>query len=85
MVPAGTVNQTSAVYPRAQSCTGTASFGPAALTSSATTVLSQSVTVDPWGSLTICVRLQLDLSAANETQSDTYTPTFTLTATQVTP
>lgn len=83
VVPAGTVSQTSVVYPRAESCTGTASFGPAALTGSETTVLTESDVVDPWDSLTICVRLQLDLAAANETQSDTYTPTFTLTATQV--
>lgn len=85
VVPSGTVSQTSVVYPRAESCTGTASFGPAALTGSETTVLTESVTVEPWASLTICVRLQLDLAAANSTQSSTYTPTFTLTATQAAP
>lgn len=85
VVPGGTVNQTSVVYPRAEDCTGTPSFGPQALTGSETMVLTASDVVDPWDSLTICVRLQLDLAAANETQSDTYTPTFTLTATQVAP
>lgn len=85
VVPAGTVSQTSAVYPRAESCTGTASFGPAALTGSETTVLTESDVVDPWDSLTICVRLHLDLAADNSTKSSTYTPTFTITATQVAP
>lgn len=75
----------SGVYPRSETCSGTVTYGPAALTGSETAVLGPSATVLPGGSLTICVRLQLDLAAGNDTQSDDYTPTFTVTATQVTP
>lgn len=75
----------SGVYPRSESCSGTGTYGPAAVAVAGTPVLGPSATIAPGGSLTICVRLQLDLQAANATQSDDFTPTFTITATQVTP
>lgn len=81
----GAVVAGSGVYPRSESCSGTTTYGPAAIAVAGTAVLGPSATIAPGGSLTICVRLQLDLAAANATQSDDFTPTLTVTATQVTP
>lgn len=81
----GSASTVSATYPRSESCAGTTTYGPSALPSAVTTVLPPSATVAPGGSLTICVRVELPVSADNATQGQTWSPTFTVTATQVVP
>lgn len=75
----------SAVYPRGEGCSGTTTYGPAPVAIAGTPVLGPSDPVAPGGSLTICVRLLLDAAADNTTQGDDYTPSFTITASQVSP
>lgn len=81
----GAVVPESLVYPRSESCSGTVTYGAAAVAVAGTAVLGPSATIAPGGSLTICVRLFFDTGAGNGTQNHDYTPTFTVTATQVAP
>lgn len=71
---------TSPSYPRRQTC-GVATDRP--LSSSPTWDLAE--TVLPGGSVQLCVRLALQVTADNALQGKTITPVFTLTATQVQP
>ena len=78
----GTASTTSATYPRTEACSGTTTYGPAALPSASTTVLGPSATIQPGGTLSFCVLLAMDSAAGNSTMSQTYAPSFTVTATQ---
>jgi predicted ribosomally synthesized peptide with SipW-like signal peptide len=71
---------TSSSYPRRQTC-GVATDRP--LGGSPTWDLAG--TVLPGGSIQLCVRLALRVTADNTLQGKTITPSFTLTATQVQP
>ena len=81
----GAASTVSATYPREEECAGTITYGPAALPVASTPVFGPSGTIDPGGSLTFCVLLALDAAADNATQSQTYAPSFQVTATQVAP
>ena len=76
---------TSASYPRTESCSGTnnITYGPAALPATTTTVLGPSSSLAPGDTLTFCVLLELPSPSTNATQDQTYSPTFVVTATQV--
>lgn len=78
----GAASTTSASYPRTEACAGTVTYGPAALPTTSTSVLGPSATIQPGGSLTFCVLLALDSAAGNATMSQTYAPSFVVTATQ---
>ncbi|WP_341230561.1 TasA family protein [Nocardioides salarius] len=71
---------TSPTYPRGQTC-GVAIDRP--LSGSPTWDVAG--TVQPGGSVQVCVRLALRVTADNTLQGKTITPSFTLTATQVQP
>jgi predicted ribosomally synthesized peptide with SipW-like signal peptide len=79
-----TASTTSASYPRTESCSGTGNitYGPAVLPTGSTTVLGPSATIPAGGTLTFCVLLAFDSTAGNTTMSQTYAPSFTITATQ---
>lgn len=70
----------SPTYPRRQTC-GVATDRP--LNGSPTWDVAG--TVPPGGSVQLCVRLALQVTADNTLQGKTITPSFTLTATQVQP
>lgn len=81
----GTATTGSATYPRSASCSGVATYGPAALPLASTAVLGPTTAIQPGESRTFCVRLLFSVAAGNTTQSKTLSPTFTVTATQVSP
>ncbi|WP_460736785.1 TasA family protein [Nocardioides ginkgobilobae] len=82
----GAASTVSATYPREEECAGTTTtYGPAALPVAPTPVLGPSDPIAPGGSLTFCVLLALDAAAGNPTQSQTYAPSFQVTATQAVP
>lgn len=75
-----------ATYPRQESCSGTgATYDDLAVTTTPVAVVPGPVTMQPGESTSVCVRLTLSGAAGNSLQGKTYVPTFTFTATQVSP
>ncbi len=74
---------TDTSYPRTESCSGTAA-APATTIPSGQTIVpgSANVTVQPGATTTLCLVATLPTDAVNAVQSKSWTPTFTLTATQ---
>lgn len=75
---------TDTTYPRQEACNGGSQAFNETLGSSGKTVIASTSTINPGGTLVVCVSLTLATDAPNAAQGQSYTPVFVFTATQVT-
>lgn len=81
VVTAGTAT-TDTTYPRQEACTGGTQAFNETLGNSGKTVIASTSTINPGGTLVVCVSLTLATNAPNSMQGKSYTPVFVFTATQ---
>lgn len=74
---------TAAAGNRTGTCTGTVAYGPAALTSTQSSVVSTAQSLAASGSQNVCIKVSLPSAAPNALQGTTATATFIFNATQV--
>lgn len=73
---------TDSTYPRQETCTGGTQTFNDTLGNTGKTVVSSTATMAAGTTLVVCVSLTLATNAPNSMQGKSYTPVFTLTATQ---